>query len=177
MRLSRQEIKRVQIDFHNHSDVNYNFCFQCRTCTNACPFLDAMDIHPNVIVRMLQLGMDKPALESSTIWICVGCNTCCNNCPMAIDIPSVMDALRQLSIEKGIEVKEPDILDFHKEVIDSIKKYGRTHKLEIMMRYKLKKKDFLQDIGVGLTMLQKRKLDLMPQKVKDIEAIEDIFKK
>lgn len=177
MRLSDKEMKRVQTDMRNHSKENYNFCFQCRTCASACPFLDAMDIHPNVILRMLQLGVDKPALESSTIWVCVGCNTCCDSCPMAIDIPSVMDGLRHLALEKGKDIKEPDILNFHQQVSDSIKKYGRTHKLEIMIRYKLKKKDYLHDIGLGLTMLKKRKLDLMPKKVKDIKAIESIFKK
>jgi len=177
MRLSIQEIKRVHNDVLSHSEVNYNCCFQCKTCANACPFLDAMDIHPNMILRMLQLGIDKPALESSTIWVCVGCNTCCDSCPMAIDIPSVMDALRQLALVKGIKIKEPDILNFHRQVIDSIKKYGRTYKLEIMMRYKMKKKDYFQDIGLGLSMLKKRKLDLMPKKVKDISAIENIFKK
>jgi len=96
---------------------------------------------------------------------------------MAIDIPSVMDALRQLALEKKVAIKEPDILNFHRQVIDSIKKYGRTHKLEIMMRYKLVKREYLQDIGLGVTMLKKRKLDLMPKKVKDTNAIENIFKK
>jgi len=32
-----------------------------------------------------------------------------------------------------------------------------------------------QNIGLGLTMLKKRKLDLMPKKVKDIKAIQEIF--
>ena len=67
MRLSIQEIKRVHNDVLSHSEVNYDCCFQCKTCANACPFLDAMDIHPNIILRMLQLGIDQPALESSTL--------------------------------------------------------------------------------------------------------------
>ncbi len=157
------------------SGVNFNRCFHCKSCANACPFLDAMDYHPNMILRMIQLGKDTAVLESGTIWVCVGCNTCCDNCPMAIDIPSVMDALREQAIAQQAVVKEPDILNFHRQVIDSIRRYGRTHKLEIMMRYKLVKRDFFEDIGLGLTMLKKRKLDLMPKKVKDIKAIERIF--
>ncbi|WP_136800008.1 4Fe-4S dicluster domain-containing protein [Desulfosediminicola ganghwensis] len=177
MKLSSQEMKRVLEDVRGHSEVNFNLCFQCRTCANACPFLDAMDIHPNVIMRMLQFGMGEPVLKSSTIWVCVGCNTCCDSCPMAIDIPTVMDALRQLAMEKGVAIGEPDILNFHEQMLKSVKKYGRAHKLEIMMRYKLKKKDLFQDIGLGLTMLAKRKLDLRAKKVKDIQSIESIFKK
>jgi hypothetical protein len=61
-------------------------------------------------------------------------------------------------------------------VIDSIARYGRTHKLEIMMRYKLSEKDFFSDMDLGLKMLSKRKLDLMPSKVKDRKQVQDLFK-
>ena len=94
---------------------------------------------------------------------------------MNIDIPAVMDSLRHRAVEKGVKIAEPDIFNFHHEVLNTIKKYGRTHKLEIMMRYKLKKKDFLSDIGVGLKMLKKRKLNLTPSKIKAKDAIAKIF--
>ena len=159
------------------SDVNFSECLHCTTCTNACPFLEGMDYYPNVVLRLIQMGMEKEVLESSTIWICVGCNTCCNYCPMAIDIPAVMDSLRHLALERKVKIAEPDVLNFHREVLNTVEKYGRTHKLEIMLRYKLKKKDFLSDMGVGMKMLKKRKLDLTPSKVKDEASIERIFKK
>lgn len=161
----------------DHSGVTFNACLHCKSCANACPFLDAMDYHPNVVLRMIQMDMEADALECGTIWVCVGCNTCCDNCPMAIDIPAVMDALRQIAMAKNKNVCEPDILNFHKQVLNSIRKYGRAHKLEIMMRYKLQKKDFFQDVGLGLTMLKKRKLDLLPTKIKDTKALEKIFEK
>ncbi len=157
------------------SGVNLNACMQCKTCVNGCPFIEGMDYAPNQILRLLQLGMEEQALTSSTIWVCVGCNTCSSVCPMAIDIPGVMDALRHAAIQKGIKVAEPDILHFHEEVLNTVEKYGRTHKLEIMMRYKLKTRQLLSDMGVGLTMLKKRKLDLTPSRIKDKAAIEKIF--
>ncbi len=158
------------------SGINFSACLHCKTCTNACPFLEGMDYHPNVILRLIQLGMEKEAVSSSTIWVCVGCNTCCSYCPMAIDIPAVMDSLRHKALENGTKVAEPDILNFHKEVLNTVQKYGRTHKLEIMLRYKLKKMDLLSDMGLGLQMMKKRKLDLTPSKVKERDAIEKIFK-
>ncbi len=173
-----QGTNQISKDVQAHAtDVNFNTCLHCKSCANACPFLAAMDFHPNVVLRMIQMGMENQVLESGTIWVCVGCNTCCDNCPMAIDIPAVMDALRQLAMEKEAVIKEPDVLNFHEQVMNSIQRYGRAHKLEIMMRYKLKKKDFFQDIGLGLTMLKKRKLDLMPSKIKDTRAIEIIFRR
>ncbi len=155
--------------------IDFNRCLQCKTCANGCPFLDGMDHAPNQIIRMIQLGMVEEVLKTSAIWVCVGCNTCSSACPMAIDIPALMDGLRHAALEKGVEIPEPDILNFHQEVLNTVKKYGRTHKLEIMMRYKLKKMDLFSDMGVGLKMLKKRKLDLTPSRVKDIKAIEKIF--
>jgi len=157
------------------SGINFNACLHCRTCANGCPFLEGMDYAPNAVIRLVQLGLEETALKCSTIWICVGCNTCSSCCPMAIDIPAVMDGLRHKAIEKGVKIAEPDVLNFHTEVLNTVKKYGRTHKLEIMMRYKLKKMDLFSDMGVGLKMLKKRKLDLTPSKVQDKKAIEKIF--
>ncbi len=157
------------------SEINFNACLHCQTCVNGCPFFEGMDFAPNAVIRLLQLGLEQEVLTCSTIWVCVGCNTCSACCPMAIDIPAVMDALRHKALAKKVKIAEPDILNFHIQVLNTIKKYGRTHKLEIMMRYKLAKMDLLSDIGVGLKMLKKRKLDLTPSKVKDKKAIEKIF--
>ncbi|MGM0642769.1 MAG: 4Fe-4S dicluster domain-containing protein [Thermodesulfobacteriota bacterium] len=166
------EIKKLVED---SAGQDFNSCLHCLTCTNACPFVRAMDYNPNAVLRLIQLGMEKEVLECSTIWVCVGCNTCCHFCPMAIDIPAVMDSLRHAALERNVTVKEPDIVNFHKEVLNSVKKYGRTHKLEIMMRYKLKSGNLFSDFGIGLKMLQKRKLDLTPSKVKNVKAIKTIF--
>ncbi len=157
--------------------INFDVCLHCRSCASGCPFLDGMDYAPNAVIRLIQLDQEYTALRCSAIWVCVGCNTCSSCCPMAIDIPAVMDALRHRALEKKVEIAEPDILNFHNEVLNSVKKYGRTHKLEIMLRYKLKKMDLFSDMGVGLKMLAKRKLDLTPSKVRDKSAIEKIFKK
>ena len=94
---------------------------------------------------------------------------------MAIDIPALMDRLRHLALEQGIAAAEPDVLKFHQTVLDSISRYGRTHKLEIMMRYKLTTRRWLQDTQVGLRMLAKRKLDLLPSRVKQMDAIRAIY--
>ena len=157
------------------SRVTSTRCFQCRSCSNGCPFVAAMDYPPNVVMRLVQLGCEEAVLSSSSIWICVGCNTCCSNCPNAIDIPAVMDALRQTALKKGYSVAEPEILNFHEEVLSSIRRYGRTHKLDIMLRYKLRTRDLFTDMDKGLKMFAKRKLDLAPSRVKAIGRIRKIF--
>lgn len=159
----------------DRSGVDFNRCFHCRSCACGCPFYQAMDYSPHQVIRLVQLGLKKEALECATIWICVGCHTCAIQCPMTIDIAAVMDSVSQIALEEKAIIAQPDILNLHKEVLHSIERYGRTHKLEIMLRYKVHKRDWLGDLDVGLKMLAKRKLDLMPSKVKDIEKIKKLF--
>jgi len=157
------------------SGEDINLCWHCQACAGGCPFVTAMDYPPNRVIRLVQLGLKKEALESSAIWICVGCNTCSVQCPNAIDIPAVNDALRQMAIEEGVQIAEPNILHFHQEVLNSIQRYGRTHKFEIMLRYKLRQRDWFTDSAVGLKMFAKRKLELLPSRSKDIKTIRSLF--
>jgi heterodisulfide reductase subunit C len=157
------------------SGVNFNKCFHCKTCAGGCPFYRATDYHPNSVIRMVQLGLKKEALESSMIWVCVGCHTCAIQCPQAIDMSALMDGLRQIAIAEGVVVAEPDILNFHRDVLHSIKHFGRTHKLEVMLRYKLRKWDWFSDMALGMKMFAKRKLHLRPSKVKNIEVVRRSF--
>lgn len=162
-------------DVIERSGVNLGSCWHCNCCAGGCPFVEAMDYPPNGVIRLVQLGCKSEALTSSTIWICVGCNTCSVECPQAIDMPAIMDSLRQMAMEEGVDIAEPDILNFHREVLNSVRQYGRTHKLEIMLRYKIKQRKLFSDMDIGLKMLAKRKLDLTPSKVKGIEGIRKFF--
>jgi heterodisulfide reductase subunit C len=109
--------------------LEFNRCFHCRCCGGGCPFIETMDHAPNAVIRLLQFGLLDEALASRTIWTCVSCNTCAMECPMAIDIPAFMDGLRQMALERNVVVAEPDVVAFHKTVLDSVSRYGRTHKL------------------------------------------------
>ncbi len=83
------------------SGADLSVCFHCRCCAGGCPFIEAMDHSPHGVIRLAQLGLRDEALQSATIWTCVGCHTCSIACPMAIDMAAVMDALRQIAIETG----------------------------------------------------------------------------
>ncbi len=159
----------------HRSGVDINLCWHCQSCASGCPFVGAMDYPPNRVIRLVQLGLKREALESSGIWICVGCNTCSVQCPNSIDIPAVNDALRQMAIDQGVDIAEPDILHFHQEVLNSIERYGRTHKFEIMLRYKLRRHDWFSDLAVGLKMFAKRKLELLPSRSRDMQTIKELF--
>ena len=172
--LSRRDVS-FSAEVKRRSGVNIDLCWQCRSCAGGCPFVRAMDYPPNQIIRFIQLGQKNDALESSGIWICVGCNTCSIQCPNAIDIPAVNDAVRQIAMEQEVVIAEPNILHFHQAVLQSIQRYGRTHKLEVMLRYKLRKHDWFADMAVGLKMFAKRKLELLPSRSTNIGDIRRLF--
>jgi heterodisulfide reductase subunit C len=158
------------------SGTEVNLCFHCRTCANGCPFLKAMDYHPNAVLRLLQYNRRREVLECKTIWVCVGCHTCSSQCPMSIDMAAVMNTLRLMALEAKVPPGKPKIVEFHQEVLRSLKRYGRAHKLGIMWRYKLHTHDWFNDMDVGLKMLVKRKLELWPSRVKALEEIDHLFK-
>ena len=157
------------------SGTNFKTCYHCRACAGGCPFVKAMDYPPNAVLRLLQYGMTQEVLTCKTIWVCVGCHTCSSQCPMGIDLAAVMDTLRLMAVEEGVAIASPHILDFHEEVLRSLERYGRAHKLGIMLRHKMSTKSWFKDLDVGLKMLAKRKLDLWPSKVKDIKEIAGLF--
>jgi len=50
---------------------------------------------------LLQRGMVDRVLESEMAWLCASCLNCEVNCPRNIDIPALMEALRQMVLRKN----------------------------------------------------------------------------
>ena len=70
-------------------------CYQCGKCSAGCPMAAHMDVLPNQMIRMAQLGMQKQLLATNAIWMCVSCLTCNSRCPKGIRIAEVFEALRR----------------------------------------------------------------------------------
>jgi len=74
-------------------------CNQCGMCSAGCPAAMVMDLLPSQVIRLVQLGLEE-ALTSETIWLCASCLTCLSRCPKGVDLPRIMEALRQLVLRK-----------------------------------------------------------------------------
>ena len=85
-------------------------CNQCGKCSAGCPVAFSMDMLPNQVIRFVQLGFED-VLESQTIWTCAACLTCVARCPKGIDLPRIMEALREVASERGCNPIELDALD------------------------------------------------------------------
>lgn len=160
----------------NHlSRQNINRCWHCWACSGGCPFAEHMDLLPNQVIRLVQMGRGDDALRCTTIWLCVGCHTCSSQCPNSIDVAAVMDALRQLAIRKGIAAPEADIFRFHRYIYGSIQRHGRLNKLEAMVQFKVGSGKLFSDLQSGLKMITRGKLELLSQKVTAQEEVDRIF--
>ena len=159
------------------SGEDLNLCYQCLKCTAGCPTAPYMDIRPNNIIRMIQMGMKQEVLGSSAIWLCVSCETCGTRCPNKIDIGVLMDALKEMAVEEGVKAKEKNIHLLHEAFIQSIKRGGRVHEATMLIDYKLRSKDFFTDLVPGMKLFMKGKIPLFPDFIKGKEEIKRIFEK
>jgi len=90
------------------SGQHMDACYQCGNCSSGCPLAQEMDILPNRVLRLVQLGQSDNIINSETIWICASCFQCTVRCPKGIDIQAVMDALRQVALDEGVDHFGPD---------------------------------------------------------------------
>jgi heterodisulfide reductase subunit C len=159
------------------SGVNIDRCFQCLTCTLSCPSSFTMDYLPNQLIRKIQAGARDEVLHSRTIWRCISCETCVTRCPNEINIPRLMDTLRQMAVREKITPGDKNVPAFHAVFIESIRQWGRQYELGMLLLFKIKTRDFFSDIGLGMKMLQKGKLGLLPGKNSGRQEIKAIFNK
>lgn len=102
--------QRLQSDFvkkvEEISGQSLLSCNQCGKCSAGCPMCFAMDFLPNQIIRLAQLGLEGDIAKSKTIWICASCLTCSVRCPRGVDVGSVMEALRLITLRRNIDYIE-----------------------------------------------------------------------
>jgi len=160
-------------------------CYQCGKCSAGCPAAEHMDLLPNQLLRLVQLGRIEKAARSEAIWECVSCMTCTTRCPKSVDCAGVLDALRQLAAQLGwVPASQRRTLVFQQAFLDNIRRNGRLAEIELVGRFKTKA--FLGDLNVPLLMkdallapklLKRGKLHLIPGKVKDRGVVERIFQR
>ena len=90
------------------SGQHMDACYQCGNCSSGWPLAQEMDILPSRVMRLVQLGQSDDIIKSETIWICASCFQCTVRCPKGIDIQAVMDAVRQIAMDEGIDHFGPD---------------------------------------------------------------------
>ncbi|GBF35230.1 CoB--CoM heterodisulfide reductase subunit C [Desulfocucumis palustris] len=152
-------------------------CYQCGKCTAGCPLAGTMDIPPNRVMRMVQLGLKDRLLNSQTIWICAFCSTCTVRCPRGLDPARVMESLRIMARREGTALKGrgKKVHIFNDNFLDSVKRFGRMFELGTMVGYNLKCGTPFKDGDTGLIMFLQGKLKFLPEKPREMDEISRIF--
>ncbi len=159
-------------------------CIQCGTCTASCPTAFAMDHNPRQLMRMIQLGLYDDVLRSKTFWLCTTCFSCTVRCPRGISITETFQALKRMSVAAGIE-KKVDSARFYQSVMDVVRRTGRMHETETMVRWMLNPQVLMAQpfrvfsfASLGLALLRKGKMPLTPpHKIKGVKQIQAMFDK
>ncbi|MBC8263765.1 MAG: 4Fe-4S dicluster domain-containing protein [Anaerolineales bacterium] len=169
------------LEVQRRSGENVFRCYYCQKCTVGCPTAYAMDCKPAQVLKMIQLGMREPLLKSSAPWLCVGCETCGTRCPNEIRLAPVMDTLKYMSLEAGYTPPETTVYALHRAFLDSIKFFGRVHETTMLAEYVLRSRDIfsiiLSNYGVGITLLLKRKIPILPERVKGLGQVKELYKR
>lgn len=164
-----------------NTGVNAARCYQCGKCSAGCATVPEMDYPPSLVLRMLQTRSeenDRKVLGSNTIWLCLNCENCIARCPQQIDIPRMMDYLREESLRAGCASgKAKSVVAFHRAFLDSVKYTGRLYEVGLVAGFKARTMRLTQDLPLVPGMLAKGKLGLLPEQVKNKKAIRHIFDK
>jgi heterodisulfide reductase subunit C len=157
------------------SHENVRRCYYCLRCSAGCPAAPFMEYTPAQILRLAQLGQKDALLQSSAIWLCIGCETCGTRCPNEIHAGAVIDALRQIAIAEEVPAGERTVLKLHEAFLDSIRYWGRLHELTMLMQYKLTSRDLLSDLDMGLDMFLKGKIHPLPKRIQGRDELRQLF--
>lgn len=145
---------------------NVYLCYQCVKCTSGCPLAEHFDLVPNQVMRAAQLGMEREIFESRTPWLCASCQTCTTRCPQGIDVARVMDFLVSEALTRGVEPAVPVVALFNKVFLRDVDILGRSYELGLMAEMNLRTLQPLKDIGLGVDMLRRNKIRLLPEVVR-----------
>jgi heterodisulfide reductase subunit C len=171
--LNSKEFKKKLIAITSQDPA---LCYQCGKCSAGCPVREFAEAAPNRVVRYVQIGRHDLAMSSPTIWLCAGCQTCTSRCPQGFDLAKFMDAVKEIAIASGVVPGDKKEEEFHSAFLKQIENFGRAYEIGMLIDYKLKSKDFFQDMDLAPKTLLKGKLGMLPHIVKGKKQIKKIFK-
>ena len=163
--------------FQQRIKVDVRACYQCGRCTAGCPVAYAMDAGPHQIMRGLQLEQHDWVFSRNTYWICASCITCTTRCPCEVDIARVMDGLREMALEQGVRPAAPTVKVFHRVFLDLIRLTGRMYEAGLIGLYNLRSGKLFAGLDLGLPMLTRGKISLLPKRYRGQDEVERIFRR
>ena len=162
-------------EINSHCGIDVDLCLECGKCSGGCPNGRLFDYTPRKIVQLVKLGDEKTLMTMEAIWLCLSCNLCLDRCPSEIDIPGILDYIREKSCRSEARASRPQVKLFYRLILDSIRKSGHVSELGVALRFNWKTGQYLKDARLGLKLMLKGKLIPFRRFVKGREAIRRLF--
>jgi heterodisulfide reductase subunit C len=165
----------LQVELKEVLGLDIEVCLECGKCSGGCSNGHIFDYTPRKIVQLVKLGFEDTLMKMDALWICLSCQLCLDRCPAGIDIPRILDYLREKARRKGITVTRPNVLLFQELMLESIRKRGKVAEFPLMLKFNFKSGQYLKDAGLGMKMFAKGKLSLLSPGVQNKEDVRRLF--
>jgi heterodisulfide reductase subunit C len=159
-------------------DTRLQMCIQCGTCAGSCPSGEDMQHSPRQLFAMIRAGMREEVLNSTAPWYCVSCYFCTVRCPQEVSIPGIMYTLKSMAIKAG-KYHEQVGADLSQSFVNNVENYGRSFEFGLATRTFLQHTpvELFRMATLGLGMWSRERLDLTPQRIKNIDQLKAILNK
>lgn len=90
----------------------FNSCYECVTCTNACPVVvnyknptEELGMLPHQIMHSLKFGFQEHILGPGMVWDCLGCYNCQENCPQGVRVTDILFEIKNVAFQQAGKLK------------------------------------------------------------------------
>jgi heterodisulfide reductase subunit C len=175
--LTAKGLERDFMDALAPAREQLRICMQCGSCTATCASSYAMDYTPQ-LWHLVRLGLKDEVLHSKTLWLCSTCYSCTLRCPRGIPITDTISTLKCLAMAEGIK-EHKESRNFYRAFVETVRRYGRSDEVEIMVRYFFSTNPFMAVgyVPLAVTMLMKGKVNLGLPKLAGPGKLDNLFRK
>ncbi len=76
-------------------------CYQCGTCSGACPSGRRTPYMIRRLVRKALMGLKEEVISDDALWMCTTCYECQERCPRDVKIIEIVKAIRNVAAHEG----------------------------------------------------------------------------
>lgn len=166
----------MKLELKEKLGIDIEACLECGKCTGGCSNAHIFDYTPRKLVQLIKLGQEDRLYNLDALWSCVACQLCGDRCPAGIDIPRIIDYVREKAVNRGLVADGNQVKLFYDLMLESVGKTGRVAETSLMIKYNLKRGRYFSDADLGQKLFFKGKLKLLSPKVKNMAQLRHILK-